>query len=53
MIQNMSKLASEWKLKHGIHRIRWPLMSADLNPIENVWKLLKMNLARKNLRTYK
>ena len=28
-------------------------MSADLNPIENVWKLLKMNLARKNLRTYK
>ena len=28
-------------------------MSPDLNPVENVWKLLKMNLARKNLRTYK
>ena len=28
-------------------------MSSDLNPIENVWKLLKMNLARKNLQTYK
>ena len=27
-------------------------MSPDLNPIENVWKLLKMNLVRKNLRTY-
>ena len=28
-------------------------MSSDLNPIENVWKLFKMNLARKKLRTYK
>ena len=28
-------------------------MSPDLNPIENMWKLLKMNIARKNLRTYK
>ena len=28
-------------------------MSPDLNPTENVWKLLKMNLARKNFRIYK
>ena len=28
-------------------------MSPDLNPIENMWKLLKINLARKNFRTYK
>ena len=28
-------------------------MSLDFNPIENVWKLLKMNLARKHFRTYK
>ena len=28
-------------------------MSPDLNPIKNVWKLFKMNLGRKNLRTYK
>ena len=28
-------------------------MSSDLNPIENVRKRLKMNLARKHLRAYK
>ena len=43
----MSKLANEWRLKHGIHRIQCPSMSRDLDPIENEWKLLKMNLARK------
>ena len=42
-----------WRSKYEVQRIDWPSMSSDLNPIENIWKLLKMNLARKNLRTYK
>ena len=42
-----------WRSKFEVQRIDWPSMSPDLNSIENVWKLLKMNLARKNLRTYK
>ena len=50
--KHMSKLANEWRLKRGIHRIQWSSMSPDLNPIENMWKLLKMNSARKNIRTY-
>ena len=51
--KNMSKLANEWILKHRIHRIQCPSMLPDLKPIENVLKLLKINLARKNVRTYK
>ena len=51
--KNTSQLAKQWRSKYEVQRIDWPSMSPDLNPIENVWKLLKMNLARKNVRTYK
>ncbi|CAF3372163.1 unnamed protein product [Rotaria socialis] len=51
--KHTSQLAKQWRSKYEVQRIDWPSMSPDLNPIENVWKLLKMNLARKNLRTYK
>ena len=30
--KHMSKLANEWRLKHEIHRTRWPSMSSDLRP---------------------
>ena len=43
--KHMSKLAQEWRLKHEAHRIQWPSMSPESNPIEKVWKLLKMTLS--------
>ncbi len=45
--KHTSKLANQRKSKYRIQRLHWPSISPDLNPIENVWKLLKMNLARK------
>ena len=47
------QLAKQWRSKYEVQQIDWPSMLPDLNSIEKVWKLLKMNLARKNLRTYK
>ena len=51
--KHTSQPAKQRRSKYEVERIDWPSMSPDLSPIENVWKLLKMNLARKNLRTYK
>ena len=47
------KLAVNWKRNNGVHEIYWPSMSPDLAPIENVWQLLKMNLRRKKIGSYR
>ena len=45
--KHISRLAKQRRSNNSIQRIDWPFMSPDLNPIENIWKLLKMNLAKK------
>jgi transposase len=36
-----SKAPEEWRKLHLIEKLDWPTNSHDLNPIEDVWKLLK------------
>ena len=36
-----NKVAKDWRKNHDFEKIEWPAQSLDLNPIENVGKLLK------------
>ena len=51
--KNTSKLASKWRDENRVRKIDWPSMSPDINPIENVWQLLKMRLGKKKCRNYR
>jgi transposase len=48
--KHTSKLAKAWFASEEIQVLPWPAQSPDLNPIENIWRHLKMKLARYELR---
>jgi len=42
-----SRVARKWLDEHNIKCLDWPANSSDLNPIENVWALLKDRVANR------
>ena len=51
--KHRSKIAKNWKAEKNIRVLPWPSMSPDQNPIENVWQLMKIKIAKKKIRTVK
>jgi transposase len=43
-----SNLAQQWRIAYGTQKLEWPPNSLDLNPIENLWKLVKDLLRHHN-----
>ena len=42
--KHTSRLCQNWKSDHHIKVLPWPANSPNLNPTENVWAVLKMNV---------
>ena len=49
--KHRSKVVKEWKEKNKIISLDWPSNSPDLNPIENIWALLKNKVKKRQNKT--
>lgn len=42
----LQKLAKKWKEDNLIDRMNWPANSSELNPIENIWRIMKVKVRK-------
>ncbi len=45
--KHMAKATKEWLKKKQIKVLEWPGQFSDLNPIENLWRELKVHVAKR------
>lgn len=46
-----ARFTQAWHTYYGFNKMTWPANSPDLNPIENVWRLLKYRIGKRFPRT--
>jgi len=49
--KHKSKLAMKWFERNNVKLLDWPAQSPDMNPIENLWRNIKVKVAENSPRT--